>query len=183
MTDRDAGHKDAAVIIVMGVTGSGKTTVGNLLATRIGLPFYDADDFHSDANQQKLADDIPLNDADREPWLAYLVSQIKTWSENGGAVLACSALKHGYRSRFRKAADNVHFVFLHGDPAIIAERLRGRAARGEHVISDFEAILLGQYRDLEVPSDAFRVDINQTPENILDAIVSGLSASFDCNVK
>lgn len=159
------------VYIVMGVTGSGKTTIGKLLAKHVGLPFYDADDFHTMQNLKKLANDIPLDDADREPWLQSLADKISEWSRKDGAVLACSALKHSYRSRFRHASPSVHFVYLTGDPRLIAQRLVKRATEGGHVVKDFDQILRGQYRDLEIPSSALQVDITPTPDVIVDNII------------
>lgn len=179
MTDpspADQPEDSNPVIIVMGVTGSGKTTIGELLAERLQLPFYDADDFHPESNREKLADDIPLDDQDREPWLAELTSHIKKWANADGAVLACSALKHTYRSRFRHATDNIQFIFLHGDPALIAQRLKIRAIAEDHVVKEFEDILRGQFRDLEIPTDALRVDIDQSPEEITDDIIQALAA-------
>jgi carbohydrate kinase (thermoresistant glucokinase family) len=164
----------APIYVVMGVTGSGKTTIGEKLAARLGIPFHDADDFHSDANMRKLANDIPLNDADREPWLENLARHIAKWSQADGAVLACSALKHAYRSKFRHAAQTIHFIFLTGDPGIIAKRLEERGTEGEHVVKDFHAILEGQFRDLEVPSSALTVDIAQTPEEMVKEIMGKL---------
>ncbi len=179
MTNMEMGTPvKASVIIVMGVAGSGKTTIGELLAKLLHLPFFDADDFHPEANREKLADDLPLNDADREPWLELLVDRIRQWGGSSGAVLACSALKHSYRSQFRRAASDVSFIFLHGDPALIADRLHKRASQGDHIISDFESILRGQYRDLELPTDALRVDIDQTPEQIVNDIVAALSTQL-----
>src|SRR5690349_20486810 len=113
----------APVIVVMGVTGSGRSTVGALLADRLQLPFFDADDYHTGDSKEELASDIPLNDADRKPWLAELSRHMHAWSESEGAVLACSALKHKYRSTFRAAAPAIQFVFLNGDPALIAARI------------------------------------------------------------
>lgn len=181
MTNESTPSPQAPVIVIMGVTGSGKTTVGEMLAKRLELPFHDADDFHSEENREKLAEDVPLSDADREPWLDMLVSKVTEWAAGGGAVLACSALKHSYRSRFRRAALTVKFVFLDGDPTLIVARLRERADQGDHVISNFEAILLGQYRDLEIPTDALRVAIHQTPEQIVADIVEALAAQSTFN--
>lgn len=164
------------VIIVMGVTGAGKTTIGQMLAQRLQMPFYDADDFHSPENLQKLADDIPLNDRDREPWLQVLAKGISQWSRDSGAVLACSALKHTYRSRFRHAAPDVRFVFLNGPPQLIAQRVRQRARSGTHVIQEFDLILENQYNDLQVPTDAIAVDVSPAPSVIVDTIIEHLSA-------
>ena len=164
----------APVIVVMGVTGSGKTTVGTLLAERLKIPFHDADNFHPPSNQEKLRSDIPLNDADREPWLAELAANMRAWAAHEGAVLACSALKHRYRSTFRAAAPQVKFIFLDGDPELIAARVKKRSETEDHVIRDFVKILEGQFRDLEIPTSAMRVDIHQSPAEIVDEILTML---------
>lgn len=160
----------------MGVTGSGKTTIGEGLARRLGLPFYDADDFHPAANLAKLSRDIPLTDADRQPWLDSLSAGVREWSAHRGAVLACSALKHAFRSQLRRASGGgVRFIFLTGDHRVIASRIQHRSAQGEHTVKDFVKILDGQFRDLEPPTDAIQVDIEQTPEAIVNEILSQLS--------
>src|SRR5262245_57331465 len=113
----------------MGVSGSGKTTVGRALAAEIGWPFYDGDDFHPSANVAKMAAGVPLTDEDREPWLDRLASEMAAIDARGGsALLACSALKERYRQRLSRAGD-VRFVYLRGDEQTIAPRL---AARGGH---------------------------------------------------
>src|SRR5690242_2208201 len=116
----------------MGVVGSGKTTVGRLLAARLGWEFADADDFHSPGNVRKMNQGLGLSDSDRAPWLATLRGAIERWQADGkSVVLACSALKHAYRDQLRTG--NVHFVYLKGDAQLISERLQGR--RG-HYASD-----------------------------------------------
>ncbi len=165
----------APIIVVMGVTGSGKTTIGTRLAKVLKLPFYDADNFHSPASQAKLASDVPLDDADREPWLEAISMNMRKWADSTGAVLACSALKHRYRSMFRAAAPGVKFIYLDGDPHLIASRVQQRSETEEHVVKDFVRILKGQYRDLEIPTSAMRVDIHQTPHEIVEQIVSMLA--------
>ena len=153
------------IAIVMGVTGSGKTTVGRLLAEELGWTFADADDFHPRANVEKMERGIPLNDDDRGPWLERLRIQITDWiakSQNG--VLACSALKRTYRQEL-SVGPEVRFVYLKGSPELIAQRLRAR--RGH--FAD-EKILGGQFADLEEPESAMTVDISQTPEKIVDEI-------------
>jgi gluconokinase len=153
------------IAIVMGVTGSGKTTVGRLLAEELGWTFADADDFHPRANVEKIERGIPLNDDDRGPWLERLRIQITDWiakSQNG--VLACSALKRTYRQEL-SVGPEVRFVYLKGSPELIAQRLRAR--RGH--FAD-EKILGGQFADLEEPESAMTVDISQTPEKIVDEI-------------
>jgi gluconokinase len=153
------------IIVVMGVTGSGKTTIGNLLAARLAWQFADADDFHSAANKQKMHQGIPLTDADRLPWLAAIHDQIAKWvALKQNAVLACSALKRNYRQLLWNGPE-VHFVYLKGSYELIAERLR---ARKGHFAN--EHILAGQFRDLEEPSDAVAVDIGASPEKIVNEI-------------
>ncbi len=153
------------IVIVMGVTGSGKTSVGRLLTEQLGWEFADGDDFHPRANVEKIARGIPLNDEDRGPWLERLRVQITNWITNGrSGVLACSALKRGYRQEL-SVGPEVRFVYLKGSAELIAQRLRAR--RGH--FAD-EKILAGQFADLEEPETAVIVDIAQTPE----AIVAGI---------
>jgi gluconokinase len=153
------------IIVVMGVTGSGKTTIGNLLARRLGWEFADADDFHSPANKEKMHKGIPLSDADRLPWLAAMHDQIAKWvALNQNVVLACSALKQSYRQLLWNGPE-VQFVFLKGSYELIAERLHARKGH----FAD-EHILAGQFSDLEEPSDAVTVDIGASPEEIVDEI-------------
>jgi len=153
------------IIVVMGVTGSGKTTVGTKLAARLGWLFADADDFHSAANKDKMRRGIPLTDADRFPWLAAMHEQIAKWSAaKQNAVLACSALKHIYRRQLWDCP-GVRFVYLKGSYDLIAERLRARKGH----FAD-EHILAGQFADLEEPSDAIVVDISPSPDTIVQEI-------------
>jgi gluconokinase len=153
------------VIVVMGVTGSGKTTIGTLLAARLGWDFADADEFHSTGNKAKMHQGIPLTDADREPWLAAIHEQIAKWvAEKRNVVLACSALKQSYRQQLWTGPE-VRFVYLRGTYDLIAERL---SARKGHFAD--EHILAGQFADLEEPTDAIIVDINASPEDIVDEI-------------
>jgi len=153
------------IAIVMGVTGSGKTSVGRLLAEQLGWERADADDFHPRENVEKMQRGIPLNDDDRAPWLERLRIQITNWIANGrNAVLACSALKRSYREEL-SVGPEVRFVYLKGSPELIAQRLRLR--RGH--FAD-EKILAGQFADLEEPETAVTVDISQTPEKIVAQI-------------
>jgi gluconokinase len=158
------------VIVVMGVTGSGKTTVGSLLAARLGWQFADADEFHSAANKAKMHQGIPLTDADRAPWLAAMHQQIAQWiAEKRNVVLACSALKQSYRQQLWTGPE-VKFVYLRGSYKLIAERLRARVGH----FAD-EHILAGQFTDLEEPSDATVVDITPAPDQIVDEICRRLN--------
>jgi gluconokinase len=153
------------IIVVMGVTGSGKTTVGQMLAARLGYLFADADDFHSAANKEKMHKGVPLTDADRIPWLAAMHEQIAKWiASNQNAVLACSALKRSYRQQLWNASE-VKFVYLKGNYELIAQRVRARKGH----FAD-EQILAGQFADLEEPSDAVVVDISASPEAIVSEI-------------
>jgi gluconokinase len=153
------------VIVVMGVTGSGKTTISSLLAARLGWQFADADEFHSAANKAKMHQGIPLTDADRLPWLAAIHDQISKWvAANQNVVLACSALKQSYRQLLWTGPE-VQFVYLKGSYELIAERLRSRKGH----FAD-EHILAGQFADLEEPSDAVTVDISGSPEEIVSEI-------------
>ncbi len=149
----------------MGVTGSGKTTIGTLLAARLAWLFADADDFHSTANKEKMHRGIPLTDADRLPWLAAMHEQIAKWiASKQNAVLACSALKRSYRQQLWNGPE-VKFVYLRGSYEFIAERLRARKGH----FAD-EHILAGQFADLEEPSDALVVDISASPDEIVAEI-------------
>jgi|SRR5271170_6377963 len=159
------------IAIVMGVTGSGKTTVGRLLAEQLGWTFADADDFHPQANVEKIARGIPLNDEDRGPWLERLRSQITNWIANGqNGVLACSALKRTYRQEL-SVGPEVRFIYLEGSPELIRQRLRLR--RGH--FAD-EKILAGQFADLQEPEATITVDISQTPEKIVAEIQKAVAS-------
>jgi gluconokinase len=164
------------VIVVMGVTGSGKTTIGDLLARRLEWEFADADDFHSPANKEKMHKGIPLSDADRLPWLATIHDQIAKWvALKQNVVLACSALKQSYRQLLWNGPE-VRFVYLKGSYELIAERLRARKGH----FAD-EHILAGQFRDLEEPSEAITVDIGASPEQIVDEICRRLGLQRKTN--
>ena len=156
------------VLIVMGVVGSGKTTIGSLLAEKLGWEFADADHFHPPENIHKISQGIALTDVDRAPWLAALRNAIERWHAKGkNVVLACSALKQAYRQELRFGT--AKFVYLKGDPQLISQRLHAR--RG-HFASD--SILESQFADLEEPQDAVVVHIAQTPEAIAAEIIDKL---------
>ncbi|MGA7506272.1 MAG: gluconokinase [Candidatus Sulfotelmatobacter sp.] len=153
------------IVVIMGVVGAGKTTVGRLLAEQLGWQFADADDYHPPANIQKIRQGIPLNDEDRCPWLQRLRALIADWiSQRHSAVLACSALKRGYRDELHIGPE-VRFVYLRGSAELIAQRLH---ARHGHFADD--QILASQFADLEEPESAVSVDIAQTPERIVAEI-------------
>jgi len=147
------------IILVMGVTGSGKTTVGKMLASRLGWVFLDADNFHSAENVEKMRRGIPLSDADRGPWLAAIHAElVKCAGEKVDAVLACSALKESYRERL-VAGVEMRIVYLKGTYGEIAARLQRRTG---HFAGD--GILAGQFADLEEPQGALVVRIGDAKE-------------------
>lgn len=159
------------VILVMGPTGSGKTTIGTLLAARLGWKFVDADEFHSAANKDKMHRGIPLTDADRLPWLQAIHDQIVRWlAENRNVVLACSALKQSYRDLLRGNNPEVRLVYLKGSYDLIYKRLLERKGHFAN-----EHILAGQFADLEEPADAISVEIGPSPETIVDEICARLA--------
>jgi len=154
------------VVIVMGVSGCGKTTVGRLLARKLGVPFYDADDFHPVSNREKMKNGIPLTDEDRWPWLRILADTLGNAEQaDGGAVLACSALKARYRDVLRNGTQSpIRFIYLKGNRDLIFERMK---ARTNHFMPP--ALLDSQLAALEEPDEAVVVDIADTPENIAEA--------------
>lgn len=148
------------VIIVMGVTGSGKTTVGQRLAEALGWRFHDADDFHPAANKAKMHAGTPLTDEDRWPWLQALRDVIEqALADQAGAVVTCSALKRAYRDVLSGGLSNVYYVHLTGDPGVLAARL---ASRHGHFMNP--ALLDSQIATLEAPADAIDVDVALTPD-------------------
>jgi gluconokinase len=160
------------VIVVMGVVGAGKTTIGLLLAQKLGWKFADADDFHSLQNKNKISHGIPLTDADRAPWLAALRHAIEQCNAEGqNIILACSALKRGYRDELQTG--NVQFVYLKGDYDLIASRLR---ARHGHFAT--ESILKSQLADLEEPEDAIVVSSAKPPDAVVAEIIDKLKTAY-----
>ena len=154
-------------ILIMGVTGCGKTTIGRLLSAAIGWPFYDADDFHSPVNVRKMASGVSLTDEDRGPWLdelRVLVSERDERGENG--VLACSALKQSYRKTLSTGA-NLVIVYLKAEADLIGSRLADR--RGHFMP---QRLIESQFLDLEEPAEAITIPASWTPEQIVSAIRS-----------
>jgi gluconokinase len=149
----------------MGTTGAGKTTVGTLLASQLGWQFADADSFHPPANVDKMSRGIPLEDADRSPWLAALRDAELNWlAAKQDTILACSALKHSYREALR-VSPAVKIAFLKGSYELFRERIQER-----HGHFAGEQILAGQFRDLEEPHDAIVIDALLTPSEIVAEI-------------
>ena len=159
------------VYIIMGVSGCGKTTVGKILAEKFAMKFYDADNFHSEGNLNKMKNITPLEDEDRIPWLLNLAAHIKQWNRSEGAVLACSALKKKYRQILSgDGEEKVIFIYLEGDSNTILERIKKRE---EHFFAP--ELLKSQFDALEEPLDAIRVLIDKTPEEMCDEIIGKLA--------
>ena len=149
-------------ILVMGTTGSGKSTVGELLARRLGWLFLDADDFHSAANKEKMHLGIALSDADRAPWLAAIHAELLRRNEQGhNVVLACSALKQEYRDLLGAQLE-MRVVYLKGSEAVLRAHIEGR-----HGHFAGESLLASQLATLEEPVDALIEDVSRTPEEIV----------------
>ena len=160
------------VIIVMGVSGSGKTTIARTLADALHWTFSDADDFHNPANVQKMRSGIALTDEDREPWLRAIRAAIEQWKRHEfGHVLACSALKESYREILGRNDPDVKFVYLQGEFDLISRRLKGRKS---HFFN--AALLRSQFDTLEIPKDALVVDISRTPQEIVQTIIGAINA-------
>jgi len=154
----------------MGVTGSGKSTVGAALARRLGVPFGDADDFHSPANVAKMSAGIPLDDADREPWLRAIGSWLV--AQSGGAVATCSALKRSYRDILRESAPGVAFVHLHGDRETMRQRVSGRA--GHFMPSSLVESQFAALEPLGPDERGVVLDVDAPVEDLVEAATRAL---------
>ena len=158
------------IILVMGVSGSGKTTIGQLLAKSLKWEFCDADALHPAANVEKMSRGIPLDDVDRKPWLQRLQQAITQWlQEDKNMVLACSALKTAYRQLLLQDKQRMRLVYLKGDFQLIQERLQSRP---HHYMPP--DLLQSQLDTLEEPFEAIYVDVSQPPEAIVQEIKTRL---------
>jgi carbohydrate kinase (thermoresistant glucokinase family) len=154
------------IVIVMGPMGSGKSTIGPLVAERLHIPFLDADDIHPASNREKLEKGIPLNDVDRSPWLSIIRGRLEGWKGGGPqGVLACSALKQEYRDLLGKDLD-VRWIYLKGTADFLRKRIAGR--KGHFASGE---ILSSQLADLEEPEAALWVDIRMELPIIVEKIV------------
>lgn len=167
---RAEGGRDRQ-IVVMGVMGAGKTTIGRLLAERLGCPFFDADDFHSGDNLRKLSEGVPLGADDRAPWIAQIADVIRDLHARAQTgVVACSALTRETRAALAAASPSVVFVHLHADRDAIGDRLDRRSGHFANPI-----LLDSQYAALEEPLDAITVEVaGAAPPAIVDAILDRL---------
>jgi gluconokinase len=158
------------VILLMGTTGAGKTTVGELLTARLHWTFLDADDFHPPANIEKMHNGIPLTDADRWPWLTNIHAELQRLTQAGkNVVLACSALKQSYRDMLSAALD-LRVVYLHGSYEVMRQHIESR-----HGHFAGESILAGQFADLEEPQDALILDVSHRPDQLVDETIAKLN--------
>jgi gluconokinase len=162
------------VILMMGVSGAGKTTIGQLLASALGWNFVDADDYHPADNVEKMRNGTPLTDADRAPWLETLRTLIANWIAAGkNTVLACSALKQSYRQALQVGPEvevEIKIVYLKSTPEILRQRLRAR--RGHFMT---ERMLASQLAALEAPEDAVTVDADRPPAEVVTEIRARLT--------
>ncbi len=155
------------IYVVMGVSGCGKSSIGQLLADKLNVKFYDADDFHSASSVEKMSNGIPLNDDDRLPWLTSLAEHMVEWNRQGGGVLACSALKQKYRDWLSQhQPEQVTFVYLKGSFELISNRL---AERKGHFMN--ANLLTSQFETLEEPTEGIIVSIEPQPEQIVEQIL------------
>ena len=169
--------KTVCALIVMGVSGSGKTTVAELLAKQLGWPFMEGDRLHPPANVEKMRQGIPLTDADRAPWLDRIGEELKSWAAAGkSGVMTCSALKRAYRDRIRAARPDVRFVYLKGSEALIGSRVKAR-----HHEYMPPSLLRSQFDTLEEPTPDERgvvtVDAGGSPDEEVAAIIAALGLS------
>ena len=166
--------KNGTALVVMGVSGSGKTTVAELLAKKLGWPFMEGDRLHPPANVEKMRRGIPLTDADRAPWLDRIGEELKRWAAEGkSGVMTCSALKRAYRDRIRAARPDVRFVYVKGSEALIAARV---AARHHEYMP--ASLLRSQFDTLEEPTPdepVVTVDAGGSPDEEVASVIATLN--------
>ena len=154
------------ILVVCGVCGSGKSTIGYELAEYLNLPFFDGDDFHPLSNVEKMRNGRSLTDEDRQPWLESLAENIAVWERKGGAILACSALKESYRKTLSaKCESQIKWIILNGSRKLLLERLSSRTG---HFVDS--RLLDSQLDTLELPNYGWVIDINKSPTIIVNNI-------------
>ena len=158
------------ILIVCGVSGAGKTTIGMLLSEALGIPFFDADDYQPASNIKKMKSGLPLDDDDRKPWLETLAGNLSTWQKQGSAVLACSALKESYREELgSQYAECTRWIVLSASEVVLTDRLKSR--KGHF----FDPQLLSSQLDaLEIPDYGWVIDAESTPQEIVNMILKRL---------
>jgi gluconokinase len=162
------------IVVLMGVSGSGKTTIGELLAQRLGWAYLDADDYHPASNVEKMRAGTPLTDEDRWPWLDRMNGMLRERGARGeNLILGCSALRQVYRERLEAGVPHVHWVHLKGSFELIRSRLLARKHRYMP-----PSLLQSQFATLEPPRDALTVDIGAAPEQVVDALIAGLAQAL-----
>lgn len=162
--------KECQVLILVGPMGCGKTTIGKLLAGELSWPFYDGDDFHPEANVEKMRAGIALTDEDRKAWLEHLYDHIQQWLKAGrSSILACSALKQTYRDMLGVNQSTVKTVYLKGSYPLLRERVESR----QHPYMNKD-LLKSQLDTMEEPKDGLTMDISETPEIIVGKIIGSL---------
>jgi carbohydrate kinase (thermoresistant glucokinase family) len=165
-------------LVVMGVSGCGKSTIGAQLGTKLDVPFFDGDDFHPPANKAKMASGIPLDDDDRAPWLAQIGAALATPTDGAGSrIIACSALRRSYRDVLRSFAPDLVFIHLSGDASTISRRLSGRAH--EYMPSSLLASQLATLEPLAPDEAHILVDILEDPASLVDRIARQLQRESD----
>ena len=167
----DKQRTKATALVIMGVSGSGKTTVGKALSIHLDWPFYDGDAFHPARNIEKMSKGIPLTDEDRQPWLERLNKLMKEHlDKNTSLIVACSALKKSYREILKKDLETIQFIFLEGSFDLIMKRMEGR--EGHFMKAE---MLQSQFDTLEKPDDAFIISIDQSVEKIVKSVLEKLT--------
>lgn len=165
---------DPPLLTVMGVTGSGKTTVGAALAQRLRVPFADADDFHPPENVAKMSAGIPLDDADRAPWLRAIGAWLAAHRDSGG-VISCSALRRSYRDVLRAAAPDVLFVHLAGSPEVVARRVAGRP--GHFMPASLVASQFATLEPLGPDENGVTLDLDRSVDDLVDDYVAATTVA------
>ena len=165
------------MIIIMGVSGTGKTSLGKHLSQEMDWPFYDADDFHPQTNKEKMKSGLELDDADRAPWLAELAQKIRGWSKNGAAILACSALKEAYRKILSAENNAITWVVLNGSFDLIKRRLENR----ENHFFD-AALLQSQFDVLELPPYGIHLNIEDTIPQLASSVLNKIQRSQSATI-